>query len=175
MRVNAVLLQVKQVEKKKKKKKKMETRSMSLKRQYAEVEAGTAEEPKEVEASTSEEPTTKKPKCSEEPATKKPKWEESIDMLAIQHLPDLCKEVILKQWCMNNLDEFKTYDEVCNAAKRLHPDAREEFKSKWSMAHAEKRVEGHLKIVHKHLVSLIFIFNMFFKIVCKCTFFLFYF
>ena len=125
---------------------------MSLKRQYAEVEASTSEEPttkksKEVEAST-----------SEEPATKKPKWEQSIDMLAIEHLPDLCKEVILKQWCMNNLDKFSTYDEVCAAAKRLHPDAREEFKSKWSMAHAEKRVEGHLKIVHKHLVSLIILF-----------------
>ena len=123
---------------------------MSLKRQYAEVEASTSAEPIDVEASTSEEPTTKKPK-----------WEESIDMLAIQHLPDLCKEVILKKWCMDNLDAFSTYDEVCDAAKRIPPDARDEFKSKWSIMHAKKRMGGHLKVVHKHLVSLIFYFDMF--------------
>lgn len=119
---------------------------MSLKRKYY-GEASTSAEPIDVKASTSEEPTTKKPK-----------WEESIDMLAIQHLPDLCKEVILKQWCMNNLDKFETYHEVCDAANRIPPDARDEFKNRWAMMHAKKRMGGHLKVVHKHLVSLIFIF-----------------
>ena len=120
---------------------------MSRKRQYDEV-------------STSEEPTSEA-STSVEPATKKSKWD---DMMAtIEQLPDLCKERILKQWCLTNLDAFKTYFEVCDAAERLHPDDREEFKSKWSMAHANRRVEGHLKIVHKHLVSFIF-FIMFFKI-----------
>ena len=123
---------------------------MSRKRQY--VEVSTSEEV-EVEAITSEAST------SAEPTTKKSKLD---DMLAIEQLPDLCKERILKQWCLTNLDAFKTYFEVCDAAERLHPDDREEFKSKWSMAHANRRVEGHLKIVHKHLVS--FIFFMFFKI-----------
>lgn len=132
---------------------------MSLKRKHA--EACTSEEPEKMETScmnpnevqTSEEPEAS---TSAEPNAKKPKWEERVDMLAIEHLPDLCKEMILKQWCMDNLDAFETYDEVCAAAERLHPDARGEFKSKWGIAHAEKRVEGHLKIVHKHLVSLIF-------------------
>ena len=115
----------------------METRSMSLKREYA-------------EASTS----------SDEVEVKKPKWEERIVMLNIEHLPDLCKEIILKNWCMDNLEAFETYHEVCDAAKRIPPDARDEFKNRWAMMHAEKRIEGHLKVVHKHLVSFfIFIFT----------------
>ena len=130
---------------------------MSRKRQYDEV-------------STSEEPTSEA-STSVEPATKKSKWD---DMMAtIEQLPDLCKERILKQWCLTNLDAFKTYFEVCEAAERLHPDDRDQFKSKWSMARADRRVEGHLRIVHKHLVSFIFYFIMFFKLECKYSFYLF--
>ena len=128
---------------------------MSLKREYA-------------EASTS----------SDEVAAvevKKPKWEERIDMLKIEDLPDLCKEIILKNWCMDNLEAFETYYEVCDAAKRIPPAARDELKNKWAMMHAEKRIEGHLKVVHKHLVSyFFFVYTFLKKLACKCTFFFYF-
>ena len=112
---------------------------MSLKRKYAELE----------EASTSEEEIVVK---TEEP--KKKKWQ--IDMMNIECLPVLCKERILKKWCMDNLEAFETYGEVCDAAQRIPPDARDEFKNRWAMMRAKQRVGGHLKIVHKHLVSSFF-------------------
>ena len=110
---------------------------MSLKRKLEEGEATTSAEAIVVK--------------TEEPEKKKKKW--VIDMMRIECLPVLCKERILKKWCMDNLEEFETYGEVCDAAQRIPPDARDEFKNRWAMMRAKQRVGGHLKIVHKHLVS----------------------
>lgn len=114
---------------------------MSLKRKYAEIE----------EASTSEEETATN---TVEVEPEKKKWE--IDMMNIECLSVLCRERILKKWCMDNLEAFETYGEVCDAAQRIPPDARDEFKNRWAMMRAKQRVGGHLKIVHKHLVSSFF-------------------